>query len=162
MEFEELLEHLAAVCEIDRLEPDELNMVQLGADGSVLTIVGDPLTRSVVLYSEIGDLPIEGREAFYEQTLRANWLLQGGGGAVLAINPETGALVLNRHHPMDLLDGESFVGLVRLFLEVLYHWRTLADDWRGALEDGTVNPSGGPRTLDDSFSPSLGDHAIMI
>lgn len=162
MEFEELLAHLSKACGFGRLEPDELHMVQLKAGESVLTIVGDPITRKVVLYSEIGDLPPEGREAFYMQALKANWLLQGGGGAVLAINPDTDVLSLNRMHPMDSLDGEGFVNLVRLFLEVLSSWRKLASDWRGALEAGTVNPSGGSHTPDDSPAPRLGDPAIRV
>ena len=162
MEFEELLAHLSKASGLGPLKPDELHMVQFDAGGSVLTISGDPLTRNLVLYSEIGDLPPEGREAFYEQALKANWLLKGGGGAVLAINPDTDILTLNRMHPMELLDGEGFVNLVRLFLEVLYSWRKLASDWRGALEAGTVNPSGGKRTPDDSPSPRLGDRAIWV
>ena len=45
MEFEELLKPLAAACGVERLEPDESHMVHFGADGSALTIVGDPETR---------------------------------------------------------------------------------------------------------------------
>ena len=134
MEFEELLKPLAAACGIDRLEPDETHMVHLGANGSALTIVGDPETRTVVLFSELGDLPLEGREAFYEVALKANWLFQGGAGASLAINPETDALALNQALPMDALDGEGFVEVVRGFLSVLVRWRKLARDWRGAQE----------------------------
>ncbi|MCQ2395554.1 MAG: type III secretion system chaperone [Kiritimatiellae bacterium] len=138
MEFEELLKPLAAACGVDRLEPDETHMVHLGKDGTALTIVGEPETRTVVLFSELGDLPLEGREAFYEVALKANWLFQGGAGATLAINPESGALALNRALPMDALDGESFVEVVRGFLAVLVRWRKLARDWRGAVEDGAV------------------------
>ena len=151
MEFEGLLKPLAAACGIDRLEPDESHMVHLGADGTALTIVGDPETRTVVLFSEIGDLPADGREAFYEQALKANWLFQGGGGATLAINPETDGLALNRALPMDLLDGEAFVELVREFLAVLCRWRQLAEDWRGAVEaDGDPEPE-----------PSLDDLSVI-
>ena len=142
MEFEELLKKLAEACGIDRLEPDESHMVHLGADGSALTIVGDPVTRTVVLFSEIGELPLEKREAFYEQALKANWLFQGGGGATLAINPDTNILTLNRAMPMEALDGDRFVELVRGFLAVLTRWRQLAKDWRGAVEEGTLNGSG--------------------
>ena len=142
MEFEELLKPLAAECGIERLEPDETHMVHLGKDGTALTIVGEPETRTVVLFSELGDLPLEGREAFYEVALKANWLFQGGAGASLAINPESGALALNRALPMDALDGESFVEVVRGFLAVLVRWRKLARDWRGAMEDGTAKGRG--------------------
>ena len=135
MEFEELLESLAEACGIDRLEPDDTHMVHLGAEGTALTIVGDPETRMIVLFSEIADLPLEGREAFYEQALKANWLFQGGAGASLAINPESGVLALNRALPMDALDGEGFVEAVRGFLAVLVQWRELVRDWRGAVKD---------------------------
>lgn len=147
MEFEELLKKLAEACGIDRLEPDESHMVHLGADGSALTIVGDPETRTVVLFSEIGDLPLEGRERFYEVALKGNWLFQGGGGATLAINPETNDLSLNRAVPMAVLDGDRFVELVRGFLACLVRWRQLAKDWRGAVEEGV------PKGADDEPPP---------
>ena len=152
MEFEELLKPLAAACGVERLEPDDTHMVHLGADGTALTIVGDPETRLVVLFSEIGDLPLEKREAFYEQALRANWLFRGGAGASLAINPESDVLALNRALPMDALDGVGFVEIVRNFLSVLVRWRELARDWRGAVEDGTAK---GADVADAPASPFL-------
>lgn len=133
-----MLKPLAAACGVDRLEPDETHMVHLGQGGTALTIVGEPETRTVVIFSELGDLPLEGREAFYEVALKANWLFQGGAGASLAINPESGALALNRALPMDALDGESFVEVVRGFLAVLVRWRKLARDWRGAMEENVA------------------------
>ena len=151
MEFEELLKPLAAACGIERLEPDETHMVHLGAEGTALTIVGDPETRTVVLFSEIGDLPLEGREAFYEQALKANWLFQGGAGASLAISPESGGLALNRALPMDALGGEGFVAIVREFLGVLCRWRQLARDWRGAVDSGAVREAA-PGESDDDWS----------
>ena len=160
MEFEELLKKLAEACGIDRLEPDESHMVHLGADGSALTIVGDPETRMVVLFSEIGELPLEKREAFYEQALKANWLFQGGGGATLAINPESGILALNRAMPMEALDGDRFVELVRGFLACLVRWRQLAKDWRGAVEEGTPGGSGGESTREDPFATWRSDQII--
>ena len=155
MEFEELLKKLAEACGIERLEPDESHMVHLGVDGTALTIVGDPETRMVVLFSEIGDLPLEKREAFYEQALKANWLFQGGGGATLAINPESGVLALNRALPMDALDGDRFVEAVRTFLSVLIQWRELAQNWRGAAESGETEP-------DSPFSLLRDDQMIRI
>ena len=156
MEFDELLKPLAAACGIERLEPDESHMVHLGADGTALTIVGDPETRMVVLFSEIADLPLEDRERFYEQALKANWLFQGGGGASLAINPESDLLSLNRAVPMAVLDGDSFVELVRGFLAVLYRWRKFAAGWRGAVEDGVLTEKS---EADDPFM-TLGDGFI--
>lgn len=155
MEFEELLKKLAEACGIERLEPDESHMVHLGADGTALTIVGEPETRMVVLFSEIGELPIEGRERFYEVALKANWLFQGGGGATLAINPESGVLALNRALPMDALDGDRFVEAVRTFLSVLIQWRELAQNWRGAAGSGEKEP-------DAPFSPLRDDQMIRI
>lgn len=64
MEFEELLKPLAAACGIERLEPDETHMVHLGEDGKALTIVGDPETRMVVFFSELGDLPLRDARPF--------------------------------------------------------------------------------------------------
>ena len=162
MEFEDLLKPLAAACGIERLEPDETHMVHLGDDGRSLTIVGDPETRMVVLFSEIGDLPQRGREAFYEQALKANWLFQGGGGATLAINPDSGALSLNQALPMAALDGELFVRLVQGFLGFLLHWRQLAADWRGAKDEPLATGADDATTEGDSFANFGDDRMIRI
>ena len=126
---------------MDRLEPDDSHMVHLGAGDSPLTIVGDPETRTVVLLSELGELPERGCEAFYKQALKANWLFQGGGGAALAINPETDILSLNRALPMDALDGAGFIETVRSFLDFLVRWRERILNWSGAPE-GVETPEG--------------------
>ena len=162
MEFEELLKPLAAACGVDRLEPDETHMVHLGKEGTALTIVGEPETRTVVIFSELGDLPLEGREAFYEVALKANWPFQGGAGASLAINPESGALALNRALPMDALDGESFVEVVRGFLAVLVRWRRLARDWRGAMEEDGVRRKDVASAADEQFAALRGEGMIRI
>lgn len=160
MEFKEILAALAAACELDRLEPDESNMVHLGAQGTALTIVGEDETRTVVLMSEIGSLPAEGRERFFAEALKANWLFQGGGGATLAINPETDALALNQQLPLDMLDGERFVGVVRRFLNILVRWRTLARDWTGAVEDGLAGAADETVPPDDSAAQP-GDPLVL-
>lgn len=134
MDYAGLLAALAGEIGLDGLEPDESNMVRLGAEGTALTIVYERESRNVVVFSEVADLPREGREAFYGEALRANWLFQGGAGATLAICPETGALALNRAWPIDALDAETFVGAVQSFLVQLWRWRKLADDWRGAKD----------------------------
>lgn len=160
MEFEELLESLAEACGIDRLEPDDTHMVHLGAEGTALTIVGDPETRMIVLFSEIADLPLEGREAFYEQALKANWLFQGGGGATLAINPDSGALSLNQALPMAALDGALFVQLVQNFLEFLQRWRQRAVDWRGAKDESPAKGADDATAAGDSFA-NFGDEQMI-
>lgn len=134
MDYSELLAALAEEIGLDGLEPDESNMVHLGAEGTALTIVYEQESRNLVVFSEVADLPLEGREAFYAEALRANWLFQGGAGATLAICPETDALALNQAWPIDGLDAETFVGALRNFLTQLWRWRKLADDWRGANE----------------------------
>ena len=149
MDFTELLDCLSKECGMDRLEPDDSHMVHLGAGDSPLTIVGDPETRTVVLLSELGELPERGCEAFYKQALKANWLFQGGGGAALAINPETDILSLNRALPMDALDGAGFIEAVRSFLEFLCRWRELILDWSGEQEDGEEQEDDEILELDD-------------
>lgn len=136
MEYNQLLAALAKAVGLDGLEPDESNMVHLGAEGTALTIVYEPESRHVVAFSEIADLPLEGREAFYAEALRANWLFQGGAGASLAIRPETDKLALNRAWPIDALDDKTFVDSLQRFLVTLWRWRKLAADWREVLKDG--------------------------
>lgn len=136
MEYDRLLAALAKEIGVERLDPDESNMVHLGAEGTALTIVYEPESRHVVAFSEIADLPSDGREAFYAEALRANWLFQSGAGASLAICPETDKLALNRAWPIDALDDKTFVDSLQRFLATLWRWRKLAADWREVRKDG--------------------------
>ena len=156
MEFEDLLKALEEASGITGLEPDDMHMVELDMNGTSLTIFGDPRSRTVVLLSEIGDLPLESRGSFYELALKANWFVQNGGDAVLAISPETNALALNRAYPMDELDGEKFVGLVFRFASAISFWRKLAANWRGTAEDGAEETA----TAAEDFMP-IGDEQVI-
>ncbi len=153
MEFDEILAALAKEIGEDELVPDESGMVRLGAEGTALTIVCETVTRNVVVFSEIAEIPLSGREAFYEEALRANWLFHGGEGASLAICPETGKLALNRVWPLDVLTGETFVVALQRFLTMLCRWRELAVNYRGALEESDAARSLDESPPEDGFGP---------
>lgn len=160
MEFEDLLKSLEEAFGISGLVPDDMHMVELDANGTSLTVFGEPRSRTVALFAEIGDLPLEGRGSFYALALKSNWFVQGGGDAVVSINPETNALTLNRVYPMDGLDGESFVGLVYHFASAIDVWRQIAADWRGAAEEGAAEEGAAQGAGADGVPPP-GDEQII-
>ena len=136
MEFEEIRKALEEEFGPDALVRNEQDGVDVGLDeGVVMSVIAEPTSREVVLFAEIGELPDVGREEFYEQALKANWLFTGGSGAVVAINPENSALSLNRTHPMNALDKETFLALVRSFVETYELWYKFAISWMNAQFD---------------------------
>lgn len=157
MEFEDLLKALEEASGINGLEPDDMHMVELDVNGTPLTVFGESQSRTVTLFSEIGDLPLASRGSFYELALKANWFVQSGGDAVVAIDPETNVLALNRAYPMDELDGEKFVGLVYRFASAINVWQQVAADWRGAPEeDGAEETAAAAEDF-----PPIGDEQVI-
>lgn len=134
MEYSELLNALGREMGGVELTPDESGTVFLGAKDATLAIVGDEMSGMVVLMADIAPIPFARRDEFFAMALRANWL-GSAGGAVLAINPKSERLALNRHLPMALLTDTSFVEEVRRFLETLCRWSGLAADWGDSLAE---------------------------
>lgn len=135
MLFEELVADFGLRTGLGELEPDDERTVTLGAGEFLVTLVGDSTSRKAFVFAEIGELPLERREEFYGEALRANWIFQGGGGASLAINPESGRLALNRMLELDGMDGDSFFAMMAGFLDVLKKWRDLVAAWRGHVSE---------------------------
>lgn len=161
MEFEEIRKALEEEFGPDALLRNEPDGVDVGLDEFMtVSVVAEPTSHEVVLFAEIGVLPDVGREEFYEQALKANWLFAGGAGAVLAINPETGVLSLNRTYPMNTLDKGKFLALARSFAETYNLWTQFAGIWTdevaervigGEAEDGAPEgavPSAGEILMD--------------
>lgn len=133
------------------LTPNESGMVLLATNDTSLTIVGDEMSGMVVLMADIAPIPFARRDEFFAMALRANWL-GSTGGAVLAINPKTEQLALNRYLPMSVLTDVAFVEEVRRFLETLCRWSGLAADWGDSLvEQGDEAAGNGMESSDQTW-----------
>lgn len=144
MEFEEIAKALEGEFGPDALVRGEPNRVDVRIDEDrTVSFVAEPASHEIVLFAEIGEIPDIGSEDFYEQALKANWLFKGGAGAVIAINPETNGLSLNCTHPMNALDGETFLVLTRSFVTTYGLWFQFACAWVDALMERLVEREGG-------------------
>lgn len=157
MEFDEIRKTLEEEFGPDALVGDEPNRVDVRLDETMaLRVIVEPTSCEVVLFAEIFELEEVGREDFYEQALKANWLFQGSAGAVVAIDPETKALALNRTHPMNTLGKEKFLAIMRSFVDTYGIWYRFACDWADEMirrrddgEAGDGAPRGEPQSVDD-------------
>ena len=157
MEFEEIRKALEEEFGPDALVRNELDGVDVGLDEFMtVSVIPEPTSHEVVLFAEIGTLPDVGLEDFYEQALKANWLFSGGAGAVLAINPETGALSLNRTHPMNTLDKGKFLALARSFAETYDLWVQFAGIWTDEVADRVIGGEAGDDASEGAV-PSAGE-----
>lgn len=95
----------------------------------------DDDARVLQVYSVLGPLPAEGREALYRRLLEANLFGAATSGSTLAVDGNTQEVVLCRTVDVDEMGGPAFVQLVERFVAT-------ADDWKKLLlSGGGVNPS---------------------
>ena len=90
------------------------------------------------VYSVLGPLPAEGREALYQRLLEANLFGSATAGATLAVDGQTREVVLCRTVDVQETGGPAFVRLVERFVAA-------AEDWKKLLLSGaSAGPSASP------------------
>src|SRR4051794_11643789 len=81
-------------------------------------------TKVIRMTTSIAELPDEEERAkLLERLLQANLLGQGTGGAVLAVDPTMGEVVLHRSLPTAVTDGTSFMDALERFVGYAQNWR---------------------------------------
>ena len=88
----------------------------------------------VLLYADLGDVPPEGREAFYRNLLEANNLFQGTAGATLSLENGTGIIRLQIRENSSTFanSAEEHVGT---FVETALTWKRIVVDYRSSREE---------------------------
>ena len=88
----------------------------------------------VLLYADLGDVPPEGREAFYRNLLEANNLFQGTAGATLSLENGTGLIRLQIRENSSIFanKAEEHVGI---FVETALTWKKIVVDYRASREE---------------------------
>lgn len=84
----------------------------------------------LLLRAEVGDLPEEGGEALLASAMRANFLYQGTGGSTLALDPDTGRLVIQKYNWLERLDPETVFAMLERFADTTDAWRRILADFR--------------------------------
>jgi len=89
----------------------------------------------LIFISKVGNLPIEGKEAFYMQLLKGNAFGTETAGASLGIDEEENAVILSYVLIASMLNYD-------LFKTVLGNFVDLAEEWLGKTENFSSNAIG--------------------
>lgn len=135
---------------------DEHGCARLVFDGQLaIDFERDADAGLLQVYSVLGPLPAQGREALLLQLLQANLFGADTGGAALAVDADTGEVVLCRSAAAEGLAAPAFVQLVEQFVAVAEDWRERLAAWRPAAgaPDGAQPAAPAAATLQ---APELG------
>ena len=109
-------------------------------DGAVVVL--QDAGELLLLRAEIGELPDEGRDALVASAMKANFLYQGTGGSTLALDPDSGRLVIQKYNWLERLDPESAFDMLEHFADTVAAWRRIVADYRPVAE--TTFPESSP------------------
>ena len=120
--FERLLAAFAVRTGLDSVKATPQGICNLFFDGLPLTLQYLPESGSLLLFSCLGKLPDEGREAFCLTLLEANHFFSGTGGATLSAQRSTGLVALHQTVPMQILDEARFLQILETYMNTAEHW----------------------------------------
>lgn len=123
MEFDKLISDFAVRHSIEGLSVEE-DTAALDIDGIVVGLNDDGGVLAAT--AEIGEPPADGRDAFAEMLLEANF----GSDFVFAKSSESGNYVLKHGIALDGLDGEAFDAALESLVNRAETWRKLLENFR--------------------------------
>lgn len=83
----------------------------------------------IFLYSNIGDLPEKGREAFYEMLLNANYFCQQTAGGTLGVDSQADIVLYMMQAHESSLDGTAFLQMLENFINTAVTWSERIKDF---------------------------------
>lgn len=129
-EVKKILKALGASLSIDNLQLDDNNhCILLFGDKIVLNIDLDEGKELLVVYTYIGEVPLEGREELFEKMLEANFFWQGTSGATIGIDKQSQTLILAYSVELPLRKPADFEENLASFVETVEKWM----DYRNKL-----------------------------
>ena len=130
MEFREIIRQLGAKIGIEDLAPDETNACHLSFDDMSVSFMEDPVSDTVVTWSEVCEPPADGADMLYRVLMEAMFMGRGTAGSSFSIDPESGKIFLHRVDPAAMLDLDSFCAMTEKFVNTLEVWRRNITDFR--------------------------------
>lgn len=154
MEYNELMHGFAAKCGVPDLDLAN-GAAALEIDGMTVGFFHDPAADEITVVAEIGFPPPDADGPFGGMMLKANYLYNGTGGAVICQNPETGAYAVMRSHPLAQLDVETFARAVGALIDTADRWRDVLSGAAAAEEAKAEQDADAPEAP-PPFSAGLG------
>ena len=151
MKLNELLAELGATLGIEGVELDDNGLCCLRIDSEILIYVEEVTERhAAILYSPVGVLPEEKKEALFERLLGAQLFgREIGEGCSFGLLDESGEILLNRVLSLDKLDGSGFYEAVNQMANWADYWtKRLGEDASEEREQGPL-----PGTETDHLIP---------
>ena len=154
--FDEIAEREGA----PRLEFDDDGAAAAAfGDGMLLFVQCRPEAPDVVLTVPLGRVPAERAGEVFGRLLAANFYWAGARGATLALQEESGEVVVQFREGLEGLSSERLQSVLEGFLAV-------ASDWRTTLAE-TVEAAGGGEEDDDAAAEDVAaeaaaDAALLI
>lgn len=124
---------------LDGLALDEAGIGTLFIDDVAVNLELDEGSGRLLLYAGLG-IPEGDPAAIHVELLEANLFWQGTGGATLALQPETGAVLLVQALPVAGLDAIGFETALQRFVDTAEAWEQRLQAPRAAREPSVGMP----------------------
>jgi hypothetical protein len=154
MDADQLLQSLAVNVGMPELRFDNNGCARIAVDGApAVNFEREEDGDALHVYSVIGPLPVENREAVYRQLLDANLYGNATGGASLAVDTLRAEVVLCRTFGAGVASAAAFVADVESLVAA-------AEDWQERLkrpvedeETSFLQPTQPPDTMNRLLQP---------
>ena len=156
MTADELLQHLGQSMGMAQVRLDDFGCARLMFDGALaVNLEYDGERDALHLYSEVGRLPAQMREAFLMRLLQANLFCAHTLGATLAVDSLNEAVVLCRCvQPQQLT--------VALFADIVQDFVAAVEQWTQTLQTGLLNASqSGDPALEQGPGDAMSSHMLV-
>lgn len=128
MKAEQLLNDLGLTMGLANLKFNEEGCARLVFDGKTsVNLESDAETGLLQIYTDLGPLPAEGREALYLSLLEGNLFGLGTQGATLAVDSANREVVLCRTLTANEQSASTFVAIIESFVNSAEQWRAQLD-----------------------------------
>ena len=134
-DLQALVDAFADEAGLGRVEPGGDGFYHLVADDDMAVTVGPAADGGLVLLAEVGDVPPEGREQFYQMLLEAMYGLSETRGATFQIvrNPEK--VLLRRVVSAARAASEPLADRLNALADLQAEWRRRVADFRPPVEE---------------------------
>lgn len=140
---QQIIQEMGAAIGIPEMALDAEGFCSLSFDDRIdLGLQYNPNNDSLILFSDIGDIPVDRMTDVYRHMLRANRFWQGTGGATLSVD-EDNAAAIAQQEPCEGLTAVKLQGLIERFVDAAEEWAEFIGEW--ASEAGsTPSPDAPP------------------
>lgn len=154
MDYPELMRGFAAKYGVSDIDTAN-GAAALEIDGMTVGFIHAPETDEIMVVAEIGYPPPSADGPFGGMMLKANYLYNGTGGAVICQNPETGAYAVMRSYPLAQHDVETFSLATETLVNTAERWRDVLAG-AGLAEDAKAGKDAEASEADSPFPGGRG------